>query len=313
MASRAVSLGFLYVFVKFGDVIGKGRPVAVLLGFVLGLGLGAIVMIESLYAGILTSILGGFVGALAGAILCPRAAVLLSDYASGEDGFGTIVDSLVVDVGMGICHTTVVMERALYIVSRSQADGSELPESVFKKLAKGVHPQIEGGNLIVLSNILHLEAPVKKYDLNIFHVSKGRPRRRTVEFSSREARAEYLSYLQRHMGIPFESNVVPMETRRAVIGPLIALIVTCVLTFLLTLLASHWTNDPPPPPMGKDKQDELVRGVIALGPFGFLLVGGAFVLVCLLWMGWRMKSPPLLNVIRPKRDASATTHEQQET
>jgi hypothetical protein len=308
MITHFVGKAFYFVAEKYFNVIMSGRPGAVMLGFILAVATGAAMLVESIEAAGYTTFFGVLAGPFIAALLCPRPPLQRSSFAPGDgEGLGAIVDSLETEIG-AVSHTTIVMERAIYLIVRSREEGLTIPTSVYLKLAHGIHPQIEGGNLIVFANILYLEAPKKPshgvHALAIhYRNSKGKLRSREVWFHSAAARADYAQRLEGHMRAKFERKTAPVEARRVLLGPMIALVATCLATIGLIAVSADWTNNPPAPRRGKTEQDPLVQAAIQIGPMGMLLLGAGFMIATLAWIHWRMKNRSRVTVFRPVRDA----------
>jgi hypothetical protein len=298
LSSEIVTRGIVYVASKYSEVVRKGRLPAVLLGFLLAAGGGACVMFIEPYYGILAGLFTGMLGALVGAVFFPRPDVLLNKY-GGEspDRVGTVITTLTSHLGE-FAHMIVVLERAYFIVSYR----GEPPAGISQSLAKGVYPSVEGGTLIPHSSVLHLEVPPPDYrgsiySLTFYFVTDGRKRSRTIEFASRESLDRFLTMFQGHCGRMFRPQPVPMELRRAILLPLLLLIVTGALSIGLAVLSNHWTLHPPPPPVGKSTQDPLVKGVVRIGPTGWLIGGGVVSLGLGAWLCRRFTRPPLIHVL----------------
>jgi hypothetical protein len=284
--------------------IRNGKPIPIVAGILSGLACGlstGFAIPELLPFG---GLLGAIVGATAGAALFPRPPQPLGKRAPGEesDWLGDIRQDWTYEED-NFKSLAVLLDRAIYVVRDDKAPW----DKVRGKLSQGIDPQLPLGDLIRLDGIDHVELRrPDATDPRIVYWKGSRIKRRGIDFESVEARDNFLAALEEQLGVPFVQAEEPMELRRAILTPLICLVVLWGLTIGSMLLSAHWIATPPPPTRG-GKQDDLVRLLTWAGPQGILL-GAALPLVAVTgWFLLRAARPPRIQVLR-LAGRSATGH-----
>ena len=181
------------------------------------------------------------------------------------------------------------MEHAIY--SACQKDRT--PGKVMARLALGQDPEVPAGALIRLRDIetVELSCP-EELEIIVQHRTGGRRKRRHVVFGSVADRQAFLDAIQERLGEQFTGQVVDVPWPRAVLAPGLCLLAVCVLGCGAAWLASYWRAFPPPPPVGKAQQDELVRLLTWAGPQGVMLAAAVPFVLLSGWLMLRSLRPP---------------------
>lgn len=233
-----------------------------------------------LFAGIL---LGSLFGAMVGASCFPRATRSLSGSCVevAHSTVGTIQASWIHRFpDSKLVEVIVLTEHALYAACEQNLDVSVVLDGV----ARNQSPEVANEILVWLDAIVGFEmVRPTGAEIIMLHRVGDRVKRRSLSFESLDDKTKFLGLLEQHFGHAFHDNLVEMEWWPATRMPLLLMTLVGFIAAGVAWLAGYWQAFPPPPPMGKAEQDELVQLLTWVGPAG---VVRAAVLPCTGLAGW---------------------------
>lgn len=297
MASRIVTLLLLEAAKPIVATIRKGKPVASVIGALVGAGLAGFAMyrVEPKLAPLCAAV-GAIVGATTGAALFTRPTTSPGARATDLEPFrlGKVL-RVATFVQGDFRSVTVLLENALYVVRVDK----EPWEPVVERLKHGQDPDLPQGNLIRFDELVRIElASLDALEITLAYRVAGSIKRRLIDVQTTAVRDELVAIMEQQLGHTFARRECPLETSRAIRTPVILTAAVGVFFSLAAWLSAHWIAHPPRPPRGKPKGDELVLLLTWLGPGGVLLVGAVVLLAPLAWLASRVIWPPRIHVIQ---------------
>jgi hypothetical protein len=305
MANRFVTWLLVEIAAWIGKQLLAGRPLptivaALVVGGLLGAAGGRIAW-EFIFPGALA---GALVGGLVAASLfrrTPPEPRSLGERKSDLEPFrpGPFVKVWWHDIPIGRKHVecrTALLENALYM----SLDTEEMSWiEVHRNLVAGEDPQQPTGEMIRLGEIVAIEFthPTNCETTVVHHVDGGN-KTRTAFFGSASDRDELVAEIERRLGRPFERTERVMTAGRVAVAPLIVAGLVGILFVGIPWLSSYWIANPPLPPRGKPKGDDLVRLLVWAGPTNVLLAGVAAMAPAFVWLAIRLAFPPRTPILR---------------
>jgi hypothetical protein len=297
MASRLVTELLFKIAQPISSAIRKGKPVPTLLGAMAGAGAGATVGLLEMSLLAFGAALGALVGAVALAAAFPKpvAEPIPEPEPTAVDEtrspgsirswwFAMLAD----DIGI----LTVLLEHAIY---RAVASDHTLSRSLLEKVEHGEYPRMKHSDLVFLDDLEYLDF-ITPDDTTVVVVYRhgGQSATTSVTFTHVGQRDEFITALEEHFGQDFLRTERAEDPLTAGLSALMALAAVVVVFGAAAGLSWYWIANPPMPPRGKPQGDELVLFLQSVGPQNILLIGLIPTLLCLGWLGYRLRWPPTI-------------------
>jgi hypothetical protein len=301
MASRIVTELIFTGVLKTLDLIASGKTIPTIFGALLGgaAGTSSYMLMPEL------TIPGFVVGAIAGAAL---SAALFPTPPKPEKPFGAR-DTDTQPISMGsvlrlwtyqrgeITCCTALMERALYILGGDPARW----EKILEQVSQGVNLHL--GRLVRFDELERIEyRRSAETDLDLYYHVGPRSRTTNLYLASAEDREELFEGIQEQTGKLLVGVEGPMATHRAILAPAVVATLVALLLIGASYLSWYWIQNPPPPPRGKTKPDDLVALLTWAGPGGVLLAGILPIAAAVGWLAWRLVKRPRVVVLRFEKE-----------
>jgi hypothetical protein len=195
----------------------------------------------------------------------------------------------------------VVSDDAAYV---SNPDKEKLAD-IASKIREGspIKSVVPDADEIRYAAVSSIKANRFRDDLNIYHQQVGKTRMRNITFKDAARRDAALQALERRLAPRFTRAEVQYGVVRAALAPLLTTSALAALTYVSYMAAGGVAAGEAVDIHGRGRASKrmFAWALELLGPTGVAVVGGLIVLGCIGWLVARVKKPPLMVTLTPRK------------
>ena len=195
----------------------------------------------------------------------------------------------------------VVSDDAVYVSNHDK----EKVAGIASKIREGtpVNSVVPDADAIRYAAVSSVKANRFRDDLNIYHQQAGKTRMRNITFKDAAHRDTALQALERRLAPRFTKAEVQYGVVRAALVPLLTTAALAALTYVSYMAAGGVAAGEAVDIHGRARAQKrmFAWALEILGPTGVAVVGGLIVLGCIGWLVVRVKKPPLMVTLTPRK------------
>jgi len=195
----------------------------------------------------------------------------------------------------------VVSDDAVYVSNPDK----EKVAGIASKIREGtpVNSVVPDADAIRYAAVSSVKANRFRDDLNIYHQQAGKTRMRNITFKDAAHRDTALQALERRLAPRFTKAEVQYGVVRAALVPLLTTAALAALTYVSYMAAGGVAAGEAVDIHGRARAQKrmFAWALEILGPTGVAVVGGLIVLGCIGWLVVRVKKPPLMVTLTPRK------------
>ena len=195
----------------------------------------------------------------------------------------------------------VVSDDAVYVSNPDK----EKVAGIASKIREGtpVNSVVPDADAIRYAAVSSVKANRFRDDLNIYHQQAGKTRMRNITFKDAAHRDAALQALERRLAPRFTKAEVQYGVVRAALVPLLTTAALAALTYVSYMAAGGVAAGEAVDIHGRARAQKrmFAWALEILGPTGVAVVGGLIVLGCIGWLVVRVKKPPLMVTLTPRK------------
>ncbi len=186
--------------------------------------------------------------------------------------------------------TLIVQDGNVYLGSASE----ERAGSLDSLLSSGTKPMLLLGDEAIQfkkMNIIQIHSNVDGTDIDFKYKSEGSTKKATMGFEEEEERDQALDAIENSLGL--KRSREDWSRLRSVRGPVIAMIIFGVITYVLRLAAQDLVDNPDPEITGRRKMIKRIFVAVLdfFGPTGVTVIGAILIGLSVLVLFNRLKTP----------------------
>ena len=195
----------------------------------------------------------------------------------------------------------VVSDDAVYVSNPDK----EKVAGIASKIREGtpVNSVVPDADAIRYAAVSSVKANRFRDDLNIYHQQAGKTRMLNITFKDAAHRDAALQALERRLAPRFTKAEVQYGVVRAALVPLLTTAALAALTYVSYMAAGGVAAGEAVDIHGRARAQKrmFAWALEILGPTGVAVVGGLIVLGCIGWLVVRVKKPPLMVTLTPRK------------